>query len=156
MDQIVRLVSARGAEVPAVELAGAGSRRERVIASDLGPALDARAKREYRQRIVELQADIDEAEADHDGERAARRRLEMEAILDELRAAVGLGGRDRPQGSGSERARVNAARTVRRGIAAIKAAVPDLGAHLEVSIRTGHHCSYSPEPAAALEWHIAR
>jgi hypothetical protein len=156
IDQIVRLVASPGAHVAAVELATTGAGRHVAVASDLGPALDGRAKREYRRRIVELQADIDEADAHHDVERAARYRLEMEAILDELRAAVGLGGRDRPQGSGSERARVNTARTVRRGIAAFKAALPDLGGHLEVSIRTGHQCSYAPEPTAALAWRIVR
>ena len=71
----------------------------------------------------ELQADIEEAEGYNDGERAAKHRLEMEAILDQLRVAVGLGGRDRPQGSGNERARINVARNIRRAIAAIDAGV---------------------------------
>jgi hypothetical protein len=69
---------------------------------------------------------------------------------------VGLGGRDRPQGSGNERARVNAARTIRRAIATIARELPELGDHLDVSVRTGHRCSYSPEPAAALTWSIER
>ena len=125
-----------------------------MLASDLGPALDGRAKREYRRRISELRADIDEAEAHNDIERAAKHQLELEAILAELRTAVGLGGRDRPQGSGNERARVNSARTIRRGVAALKAAIPELGAHLDVSIRTGHQCSYAPEPAASLDWRV--
>lgn len=153
MGQLLRLVTAPGSEIAAVDLATTG-RGTVVVNSDLGPALDARAKREYRQRISELQADIEEAEDHHDVDRATKHRLELDALLGELRAAVGIGGRDRPQGSGNERARINAARTIRRAIAAVAAALPDLGAHLDVSVRTGHHCAYAPEPAAALNWHV--
>jgi len=153
MSQLLRLLSAPGTDVAAVDLAVA-ARGIAVVSSDLGPALDARAKREYRRRINELQADIDEAETHHDLERATKHRVELDAILGELRAAVGLGGRDRLRGSGNERARINAARTIRRAVAAIGTALPDLGAHLDVSVRTGHHCTYAPEPAAALTWHV--
>jgi hypothetical protein len=154
MRQIIRLVTAPNTPIAAADLASADRAGGMVVASDLGPALDGRAKREYRRRITELRADIDEAEANNDNERAAKHQLELEAILAELRAAVGLGGRDRPQGSSNERARVNSARTIRRGVAALKAALPELGAHLDVSIRTGHQCSYAPEPAAGLDWRV--
>ncbi len=62
-------------------------------------------------------------------------------------------GRDRPQQSGAEKARINVTRNIRRAIATIAAAQPTLGAHLQNSIHTGHSCSYSPEPAAAISWH---
>ncbi|HEX6420499.1 MAG TPA: AAA family ATPase [Acidimicrobiales bacterium] len=152
--QLVRLLTAPGREIAAVELAGAAQGGAIAVDSDLGPALDARAKREYRRRITELRADIDEAEDHNDLERAARHRVELDALLGELSAAVGLGGRDRPQRSGSERARVNTTRNIRRSIAAIAAVLPDLGAHLTVSVRTGHQCSYAPEPAARLRWTV--
>ena len=42
-----------------LELAG---RTQAPIAADLGAGLDARAKREYRRRLLELQAEIDDAE----------------------------------------------------------------------------------------------
>lgn len=156
MRQLVRLVTAPGTEVAAVDLAGAGRGSHIVLSRDLGPALDGQAKREYRRRLAELRADIDEADANNDPERAAKHRVEMDAILDELRAALGIGGRDRLHGSAYERARVNAARTIRRGIATIASVLPGLGTHLDVSIRTGHHCTYSPEPAAALMWRVDR
>lgn len=104
--------------------------------------------------MAELQGDIDEAEAANDGERATRARLELDALLDELRRAVGLGGRDRPSGSGAERARVNVTRNLKRAIAALAAVSPALGAHLERSVRTGRYCAYEPEPAAALAWSV--
>lgn len=154
--QLLQLLTVPDQRIAAVDLAGAAKGGVVVVQSDLGPVLDARAKRAYRRRIQELRVDLDDAEEAHDLERASRARLEMEAVLDELRAAVGLGGRDRPQGSGAERARVNVSRNVRRAVAAIGAVVPDLGAHLDVSVQTGHHCSYAPEPAARLAWLVTR
>ena len=165
MEQLARLLGSPGVEVTAVELAGLSATATGGVASDgqitavapasdLGPALDARAKREYRQRVTELQAEVDEAEAHADLERASRARAELDLLLDELRRAVGLGGRDRPNGSGAERARVNVARSLRRAISAVEAAAPELGAHLRVSVRTGRYCAYRPEPAAALDWSV--
>ena len=58
--QLARLLAAPGVEVTALELAG---RAQTPVAADLGPGLDARAKREYRRRLLELQAEVDEAEA---------------------------------------------------------------------------------------------
>jgi hypothetical protein len=78
----------------------------------------------------------------------------MDALLRELKRAVGLAGRDRPTGSDAERARVNVARSLRRAIAAVADQAPLLGAHLEESVRTGGHCIYLPEPAAALSWTV--
>ena len=99
---------------------------------------------------------MDEADDHHDPERAARARLEVEALMGELRRAVGLGGRDRPSASSVEKARINVARSVRRAIAAVGTALPALGAHLEVSIVTGRSCRYAPEPATALRWTVER
>jgi hypothetical protein len=80
----------------------------------------------------------------------------VEALMTELRRAVGLGGRDRPTASTAEKARINVARSVRRAIATIGAALPALGAHLDVSIVTGRYCRYAPEPATALHWTVDR
>ena len=62
MGQIVALVTAPGRDVAAVDLVG-GELGAVVVTSDLGPALDARAKREYRRRLAELQEEIDDAAA---------------------------------------------------------------------------------------------
>lgn len=154
MGQLAQLLATPGTEVAAVDLAGASAADAVPLASDLGAALDARAKREYRERITELRAEIDEADAHNDLARAEKHRVELDALIGELKRAVGLGGRDRPQGSGAEKARINVARSLRRAIAAVEAEVPALGAHLRVSVRTGHRCAYAPEPAAALTWDV--
>ncbi len=149
LEQLARVLAAAPRELAAVDLTG---RNEAPVAADLGPMLDATAKRAYRRRLGELREELDDAEACADLERAARARLEIEALLGELSRAVGLSGRDRPHGSGAEQARLNVTRSLRRAIRTLAEAVPDLGAHLEVSVRTGRFCCYAPEPAAALCW----
>ena len=150
LEQLARLLQVPGVDIGAADLNGTPE----APTDNLGPALDARAKRDYRQRINELRADIDEAEQWSDPERAETARRELDALISELRRAIGLSGRDRPQGSGSERARINVARNIRRAIAAIDRVAPELAAHLAVSVRTGHHCTYAPEPAARIHWEI--
>jgi hypothetical protein len=151
LDQLVRVLVAGPEEVSAIDLTGAP---EAPVAADLGPALDATAKRAYRRRLAELADEIAAADRIGDAARSTRAHEELEAIHTELRRAVGLGGRDRPNASGSERARVNVTRSLRRAVDAVAAAAPDLGAHLEVSIRTGGSCSYRPDPAVTLCWKV--
>jgi tetratricopeptide (TPR) repeat protein len=149
--QLARLLTTPGVEVSAIELAG---RAGTPVAADVGPGLDARAKRAYRQRLLELQAEIDDADTTNDPVRGERAHVEMDALLRELKRAVGLGGRDRPTGSDAERARVNVVRSLRRAIAAVADQAPLLGAHLEDSVRTGGYCVYLPAPTVALSWTV--
>ncbi|GAA1857833.1 AAA family ATPase [Pseudonocardia ailaonensis] len=152
LGQLARLLRTPTVEVSALELAG---HLGTPAAPDLGPGLDARAKREYRRRLHHLQTEIDEAEAVSDPVRGERAQVEMDALLRELRRAVGIGGRDRPSGSAAERARINVARSIRRAITAIGDQAPLLGAHLEESVRTGGHCLYLPGPDASLSWTVS-
>jgi tetratricopeptide (TPR) repeat protein len=151
LGQLARLLRTPGAEVSAVELAG---RADTPTPRDLGPGLDARAKRAYRQRLLELQAEVDDAEAANDAVRGERAHVEIDALLRELKRTVGLGGRDRPTGSGAERARVNVARSLRRAIAGVADQAPLLGEHLKESVRTGGYCIYLPSPTADLSWKV--
>ncbi len=152
--QLIDVLRANGRDVGALDLAGSGAEQV-AVQSDLGPALDSRAKREYRTRIADLREEIDEADAMNDPDRASRARWELDALLEELSRAVGLSGRDRPQGATDERARVNVTRSIKRAIAAVGAKAPDLGAHLEAAVRTGRQCRYQPDPAVALTWEIS-
>jgi non-specific serine/threonine protein kinase len=121
---------------------------------DAGPALDSRAKAEYRARVEDLRAEIEEAEAFNDPERATRAREEMDFIAHELSAAVGLGGRDRPASSAAERARVNVTRALRREIRRIADEDARLGRELETTVRTGTFCAYEPDPRRPVEWQV--
>uniref|UniRef100_UPI001C8133EA hypothetical protein n=1 Tax=Nocardioides stalactiti TaxID=2755356 RepID=UPI001C8133EA len=149
--QLIAVLGANGREVAALDLAGTGAGPV-AVQSDLGPALDAQAKRAYRARIADLREEIDDAEDMNDPDRASRARWELDTLLEELGRAVGLAGRDRPQGATDERARVNVTRSVKRAITAVGALAPELGAHLEASVRTGRQCRYQPDPAVGLTW----
>jgi tetratricopeptide (TPR) repeat protein len=121
---------------------------------DAGPALDSQAKAEYRSRLEDLRAEIEEAESFNDPERAARAREEMDFIAHELSAAVGLGGRDRRVASAAERARVNVTRALRREIRRIADEDAGLGRELETTVRTGTFCAYEPDPRRPVAWEV--
>jgi pimeloyl-ACP methyl ester carboxylesterase len=109
------------------------------------PVVDDRARVEYKHRIDELQADIDDADRRGDPEASVRARVELDVLIDELTAAYGLGGRPRRTPDRIERARKTVTRRIRDAIGRIERAHPALGRHLQASIRTGVFCSYAPE-----------
>jgi tetratricopeptide (TPR) repeat protein len=133
-------------------LAGDGELAARPDLGDAGTMLDATAKAAYRARLVELRAEIGEAEGGNDPARAAKARDELDFLVAELARAVGLGGRDRRAASHAERARLNATRAIRAAMANLARANPALGAHLSSTIRTGRYCSYTPDPRAPITW----
>ena len=114
------------------------------------PALDERARREIRQRLQDLDDEVAEAEANHDIERAADAREQRQALAEAVARDLGLGGRARPVGDPVERARKTVSTRIRRTIAAVGRAHPDLGRHLERSIDTGSWCAY--RPAEPVRW----
>jgi pimeloyl-ACP methyl ester carboxylesterase len=132
-------------EVPAsvlLQRAG-GSPSERV---ESVPALDSRAVREYRRRLAALGKEIEEAEGWNDLGRLARLRSERDAIEQQLRSSVGLGGRPRPLDDPTDRARKAVTARLRSAMARISAAHPELGQHLDASVSTGVRCVYTPDP----------
>jgi hypothetical protein len=132
-----------------------GRERELAVRPDLGDAgvlLDATAKAAYRTRVRELRAEVEEAEAFHDPDRAANARAELDFLVSELARAVGLGGRDRRAASHAERARLNVTRSIRAAMANLARDNPSLGRHLAATIRTGRYCSYNPDPHAPISW----
>lgn len=70
---------------------------------------------------------------------------ERTALVRELAAATGLGGRDRRLGDESERARKTVGARMRDCLRRIERVHPDLAAHLRGAIRMGTVCSYQPE-----------
>ena len=144
---IARLVAAPGREVHCLELIGSA-----VDEAGTGEVLDAPARRAYEDRIRELQADLDDAEADHDAGRAARARAEMDALVDRLTAALGLGGRSRRGAGAAERARSTVTQRIRATIRRLDDVHPRLARHLDASIRTGTYCSYAPEEP--VDWSL--
>jgi len=136
-------------EVHAIELMGGTD-----VGGTAGPALDDAARRQYQGRIVELQHEIDSARADNDVGRAERAEVELDALVEQLSEAFGLGGRARTTGSSAERARTAVTYRVRAAIRRITDVHPELGRHLTNAVRTGTWCSYQPETDVA--WTIQR
>ena len=120
--------------------------------SGTGPSLDDQALQEYRERIEDLQEDIDEAEQNNNPEAAANAREEKQLVESEISAAFGLGGHTRPVGSPQEKARKSVSEAIHRALKNIRTLDSHLGNHLTNSINTGVRVSYSPEPAVA--WHL--
>jgi hypothetical protein len=106
--------------------------------------LDDRARREYKHRLDELERELADADAGHDLGRAEALHAERDALVDQLSAAVGLGGRARRLGDPGERARKAVSARIRDAIARIDAVHPALAAHLRESVTTGTFCSYQP------------
>jgi hypothetical protein len=147
---------AEGGPVPSAVAGGvAGELAIRVGGqADVGPALDAEAKRSYRERAGELRDELEEAESFNDPERAARAREELAWIADQLSGAVGLGGRDRRTGSDAERARVNVTRAIRAVLRRVAERDAELGGHLQTTVRTGTFCAYEPDPGQPVAWTV--
>ncbi|MDQ7806443.1 hypothetical protein Q5425_22105 [Amycolatopsis sp. A133] len=95
---------------------------------------------------------MQEAEAFGDQGRTETVRQELEALTDQLTAAVGLGGCDRQPGSDAERARTAVTKAIKSVIATIAAHDPVLAGHLRQAVNTGTYCSYTPDPTASLHW----
>jgi tetratricopeptide (TPR) repeat protein len=113
--------------------------------------LDRPAREAYRARAEELREELEQAQRDHDPERAALARVELEAVADELAAAVGLGGRARRLGDPAERARKTVSWRLRATLDRIERTHPALGQHLRRSVRMGTFCSYEPDPPVRWE-----
>lgn len=163
---IARLLKAPGHEVHVLDLAatvegGASTSRrapgkeEGLTAEGLGDAgdvLDTKAKAAYKRRIEELREDVEEAEGFNDPERAARAQDEIDALVAQLAAAVGLDGRDRKAASQSERIRINITKAIKEGLRRIEEHHGPLGEHLRATIHTGSYCSYLPDPRLHINW----
>ena len=165
LQYLARLLANPGRELHALDLVAAGKAsldtsrdpagsRLMPDAGDAGHLLDGHAKEAYRRRLVEIEEDIQEAQAMGDVPRAAQADAEREFLVRELARAVGLGGRDRRAGSASERARSAVTRAVRHGLARIRQHNPSLGEHLDRTIRTGTFCAYRPDSRVSAEWKL--
>jgi hypothetical protein len=117
-----------------------------VPATGSDPVLDDRARARYRSRLGELDGDIDEAVEFQDLHRAERLQAERDALLAELAAATGLGGRPRRLGDETERARKTVGARIRDALRRVDAVHPELAEHLRATVGVGTVCRYTPQP----------
>lgn len=156
---LARLLAEPARPFPAVELAGAvaavrhgGAGNGLYEPGDLGELVDAQAREAYRRRLADLDEEIDDADRAADVARSARAAAEKDALVAQLAAAYGLGGRPRRTGDPAERARQTVTARIRDALDRIEASHPDLGRHLRRSVRTGRICVY--EPDSPIHWSV--
>jgi DNA-binding response OmpR family regulator len=131
--------------------AGKGEFEVRTGLGDAGEILDPKAKAAYKQRLGDLRAELEDAQACNDLGRTAKAQRDIEFLTQELRRAVGLGGRDRRAASPAEQARVNVQRAIQ---AALKKLSTSLGRYLASTIHTGTYCSYRPDLHLPSPWQL--
>jgi hypothetical protein len=144
------LIASPRQEIPATDLAAGlvalGSAAGRGAGQ---PLLDRTAVSEYRSRLSELGAQLEQLEAGGDRARAdralvERARAERDWLTAQLASAAGLGGRTRSFPDQDERARVAVGKAIRRALARVDEADGVIGGHLRQAVRTGARCSYWP------------
>jgi hypothetical protein len=146
MRDLAVLLAHPGRPVSALDLVeAAGGPPAAAAGGDLGPALDGPARRAYRARILELDADVAAAEADADLGRAERLRAERTFLAEELGDALGLGGRARTVGDPADRARKAVTMRIRAVLRTLDATDPALARHLRNAVKTGRMCVYEPD-----------
>lgn len=153
MQHLATLIEAAGGEVHVLQLVTGGGGNLSEVRTEL---LDSKAKAEYRERIAGLREDVDEAEANCDYERAERLRLELDAIIEHLRTAVGLGGASRTATTDVERARVAVRKAITAAIDRLAEHDPGFAQHLRLHVRTGTYCRYEADPLHPIAWSISR
>lgn len=153
MRDLATLLEVPEREVHVLDLVeAAGGPPAGAAGGDTGEILDPAARAAYRKRLAELDGDLVEADAFGDLGRAERLREEQRFVAAELSAALGLGGRARTTGDPAERARTAIANRLRTALRVVADAHPELGRHLDRSIRTGRFCVYRPEHPAS--WRV--
>jgi hypothetical protein len=151
LEHLHALLTQPGTEVPALRLAGGVVTVEQ---AGLGEVVDAQALSAYRRRLSEIDIELDEADARGDAARGEALTAERDALLAEVSAATGLGGRLRTSGSGAERARVTVRKAIAAALDAIHGADPVVARHLTTHVRTGLRCCYEPDPDAPVDWRL--
>jgi DNA-binding response OmpR family regulator len=121
---------------------------------DAGEILDPKAKAAYKQRLKELQTELEDAQAGNDVGRAAKAQQDIEFLAQELQRAIGLKGRDRRAASPAEQARVNVQRAIHAALKRLSVSHSALEHYLAGTIHTGMHCSYTPKLDIPSPWQL--
>ena len=141
------------AEITALEMSAMAAGHGTAVAEpDAGQRLDRRALTAYRNRLREIDEELDEAQSWNDPARAERIEAEREALLRELAGATGLGGRARGMGGTAERARVAVRKAIAAALDRIDAEDPVTVRLLRRTIHTGSVCRYEQDPDTPVDW----
>ena len=148
------LIQRPGIDVAALALSDAVSDHPGITLeqSNLGAALDATARSSYRSRLSELDDQLEAADRVGDQSTAERLATERDALVDQLRTATGLGGRNRYTGASTERARIAVRKAIATALTQVDEHAPDVARLLRDTVRTGFTCRYDPNPDHPVTW----
>jgi tetratricopeptide (TPR) repeat protein len=150
MVYLAELVAHPAQPISALTLAGGGS-----PGASRHEIIDRQARDAYAQRARELAGDLAEAEADNDLGRADRLRIELDAVVEQIEAATGLGGRPRAFTNELERARTSVRKAIKRAIDEIRGADRVVGEILDAAVVTGSVCMYTPASSLrSVKWTV--
>ena len=139
MTYLAVLLANPGTEIPALEL----TTTPHPVGIDTGPA-DEEAAVEYRERLKELQQEIDRCDAVGDQQGAIRAHAERDMLLARLRPAGGLADAALSRADAEERARVAVGKAIRRAVTRIADIDSQIGVLLSATVHTGRRCVYVP------------
>jgi hypothetical protein len=147
------LLQRPGIEITALELSALAAGHGTAVAEpSAGEQLDRQALTAYRNRLREIDEELDEAQSWNDPARAERIEAEREALLRELAGATGLGGRARTMSGTAERARVAVRKAIAAALDRIDAEDPAIARLLRRTVHTGSACRYEPDPDTPVDW----
>jgi hypothetical protein len=144
MRYLAQLIERAGTPIAALELASGHALAARGATAQ--PLLDAEARSAYRRRVGELEAEVDDADASADPERAARARAELDRLVDELARCSGLAGRSRSFAHDAERARVSVHKAIKRAVRVLVDVEPAVGRAIGARVVTGTTCVFLARP----------
>jgi hypothetical protein len=122
---------------------------EETSTGSIGEVVDMETLKGYRDRLQEIDEELEEAASFNDPARQEKLGDERQDILDQMKSAQGIGGRLR-QKFDAERSRKTVCKAISRSIEAIEKVHPELGLHLHKSINLGLEVSYRPN--VVIDW----
>ena len=143
LNDLHQLISAPGEELHVNQLAGETD--QSLIQEQGVEALDQRALAAYKKRLAEIDTELEEGGIDCTVDHQQQLLEERDALLQQLREGVGLGGRKRVLNDPTERNRKAVSARIKSSIQKIADSHPALAEHLQHSISTGTFCCYAPE-----------
>lgn len=112
--------------------------------------IDEKARKQYQRKILELQAELEEAEQFSNFEQIEKLHEDYDQLVEHLSSTLNLNRKIRETGGTIDKARSAVTWRIRSAIAKIEQNHPLLGAHLSNAIKTGTFCTYKPD--RTLDW----
>ncbi|MFH1865735.1 MAG: hypothetical protein ABIK85_07615 [Candidatus Eisenbacteria bacterium] len=146
MSYIARMLETPGQEIHAAALRSAVSGNgDPPMLGSAGGLIDDLALKEYHDRLLDIEGELAEAQANNDAGRVGSLTEEREFLYAEVGRATGLRGERREAVDERERARQAVSAAIHRALRAIKSEHEPLWQHLHGFLNIGEFLSYRPD-----------